>query len=205
MDTVVVDSDTPEPNLIVDNIVEARTGERNGSSSQVDTPDMPIRFPEKKRLHWAGKTCAFNRLGKFYLNSYIASRPRPINDGWESCRCLSTSPKVSRVLNYILFTAFPSSLCRFGSRYHLRRKLVISSTTFLPLIWKLLPFSGSRHLFPRRLKRRVVSGAPASIRVNLWDPSSRKQTRQPRSYRRSYSKRMRKQHRFRGSQLWLSY
>lgn len=25
--------------------------------SQDDTPDVPIRFEEKKRLHWAGKAC----------------------------------------------------------------------------------------------------------------------------------------------------
>jgi hypothetical protein len=24
---------------------------------QTDTPDTPIRFAEKKRLHWTGKTC----------------------------------------------------------------------------------------------------------------------------------------------------
>ena len=27
------------------------------AKSQVDTPDVPLRFVEKKRLHWAGKTC----------------------------------------------------------------------------------------------------------------------------------------------------
>jgi len=31
---------------------------RTGSDlSHVDTPDVPIRFSEKKRLDWAGKTC----------------------------------------------------------------------------------------------------------------------------------------------------
>ena len=25
--------------------------------SQDDTPDVPLRFVEKKRLHWTGKTC----------------------------------------------------------------------------------------------------------------------------------------------------
>lgn len=51
----------------------------------------------------------------------------------------------------------------------------------------------------------MVFGPSASIRVNLRDPSSRKQTCNSRSYRRSHSKRMRKQCRFRGSQLRLSY
>ena len=56
--------DTPEPNFMVDidNIAETRTGETNGPLSQVDTPDVPVRFSEKKRLHWAGKTCEFNQL-----------------------------------------------------------------------------------------------------------------------------------------------
>ena len=53
-------SGTPEPNSTVDNIVETRTGELNGLSSQVDTPDVPVRFLEKKRLYWTGKTCALN-------------------------------------------------------------------------------------------------------------------------------------------------
>jgi tRNA-dihydrouridine synthase 3 len=57
-------SDTPEPNFIVDidNIAETRTRETNGPLSQVDTPDVPVRFSEKKRLHWAGKTCELNQL-----------------------------------------------------------------------------------------------------------------------------------------------
>jgi len=29
--------------------------------SQIDTPDAPIRFAEKKRLHWSGKTCKWFR------------------------------------------------------------------------------------------------------------------------------------------------
>ncbi|KAH7911450.1 hypothetical protein BJ138DRAFT_1179548 [Hygrophoropsis aurantiaca] len=33
--------------------ITARTG---ASSSQAETPDVPTRFSEKKRLHWAGKT-----------------------------------------------------------------------------------------------------------------------------------------------------
>ena len=59
-DTVAARSDIPEPNPTVDDIVETLTGELNGPSSQVDTPDVPLRFLEKKKLHWTGKTCAFN-------------------------------------------------------------------------------------------------------------------------------------------------
>ncbi|KAG6856330.1 hypothetical protein H0H87_005531 [Tephrocybe sp. NHM501043] len=39
----------------VEAILEKRTGEAP-TSSTVETPDVPIRFPEKKRLHWSGKT-----------------------------------------------------------------------------------------------------------------------------------------------------
>jgi tRNA-dihydrouridine synthase 3 len=28
-----------------------------GDNHQNDLPDVPIRFKEKKRLHWTGKTC----------------------------------------------------------------------------------------------------------------------------------------------------
>ena len=51
----------------------------------------------------------------------------------------------------------------------------------------------------------MVSGASASIWVDVRNPSSRKQTRKSRPYCRSHSKRMRRQCRFRGSQLRLSY
>ena len=60
MNIVAAGSDTQEPNSMVDNIVKARTGEPNGSLSQVDTPDVPVRFWEKKKLYWTGKTCALN-------------------------------------------------------------------------------------------------------------------------------------------------
>ena len=70
---------------------------------------------------------------------------------------------------------------------------------------EILPFSGSCHFFSCWLKRRMVFGSSASIRVNLRNPSSRKQTCKSCAYRRSHSERMRKQCRFRGSQLRLSY
>ena len=57
---VAADSDTPETNSTVDNIVETRTGELSAPLSQVDTPDVLVRFREKKKLHWTGKTCALN-------------------------------------------------------------------------------------------------------------------------------------------------
>ena len=45
------------PKPTVDEIIEKRTGDAVTPTSQVDTPDVRVRFPEKKRLHWKGKTC----------------------------------------------------------------------------------------------------------------------------------------------------
>lgn len=44
-----------------DDTIAQRTGETS-SSAQVDTPDVSTRFNEKKRLHWAGKTCMYAAL-----------------------------------------------------------------------------------------------------------------------------------------------
>jgi len=44
------------PQPTVGQVVEKRTADL---SSQQDTPDARVRFPEKKRLHWAGKTCIY--------------------------------------------------------------------------------------------------------------------------------------------------
>jgi len=49
MDVLMSDTNTSE-------LVSRRTG--GDTSSQNDTPDVPMRFAEKKRLNWAGKTCA---------------------------------------------------------------------------------------------------------------------------------------------------
>ncbi|KDQ32978.1 hypothetical protein PLEOSDRAFT_1060663 [Pleurotus ostreatus PC15] len=42
------------PSTAIETIAE-RTGE-TATVTQVDTPDVPMRFNEKKRLHWSGKT-----------------------------------------------------------------------------------------------------------------------------------------------------
>jgi tRNA-dihydrouridine synthase 3 len=45
----------PEQNLEATNaLIEKRTAQ---SPFQTDTSEVPLRFSEKKRLHWAGKTC----------------------------------------------------------------------------------------------------------------------------------------------------
>ena len=48
--------------------------------SQDDTPDVPIRFAEKKRLHWKGKTCKSS--ASVLLCSYLLDefRSRSIDD-----------------------------------------------------------------------------------------------------------------------------
>ena len=37
------------------------TSRKDAHMSQTDTPDVPMRFVEKKRLHWSGKTCKWFR------------------------------------------------------------------------------------------------------------------------------------------------
>jgi len=39
----------------VDSLVEKRTGD--SGAAQIDTPDAKVRFSEKRRLNWKGKTC----------------------------------------------------------------------------------------------------------------------------------------------------
>jgi tRNA-dihydrouridine synthase 3 len=43
------------PKIHSTNIVDEHLGDP--PATQVDTPDVPFRFSEKKRLHWSGKTC----------------------------------------------------------------------------------------------------------------------------------------------------
>lgn len=54
VEDVVQPMDTTSDTVSTIDIVSKRTA---NISSQKDTPDVPIRFPEKKRLDWAGKTC----------------------------------------------------------------------------------------------------------------------------------------------------
>jgi tRNA-dihydrouridine synthase 3 len=51
-----MDSMDVMPNTNTSELVNQRTGDN--TSLQNDTPDVPVRFAEKKRLNWAGKTCA---------------------------------------------------------------------------------------------------------------------------------------------------
>ncbi|KAJ2922913.1 hypothetical protein H1R20_g14189, partial [Candolleomyces eurysporus] len=41
---------------VVEETVSKRTGEANGMDAAKDTPDVPMRFSEKKRLNWKGKS-----------------------------------------------------------------------------------------------------------------------------------------------------
>jgi len=57
----------PELELMAEPVVQ-KIAQRTGDvASQVDSPDVPVRFSEKKRLHWAGKTC---RLGFLLCSIY---------------------------------------------------------------------------------------------------------------------------------------
>ncbi|TEB32625.1 zinc finger dihydrouridine synthase [Coprinellus micaceus] len=46
---------TGEAKMEVDETLEKRTGDQNLEAAE-DTPDVPVRFSEKKRLNWKGKT-----------------------------------------------------------------------------------------------------------------------------------------------------
>ncbi len=51
-------ADANEISVVNSGTVSEKVMQRTGdSSSQADTPDVPVRFSEKKRLNWAGKTC----------------------------------------------------------------------------------------------------------------------------------------------------
>ena len=40
----------------------ANDGGDDGAEADIDTPDVPLRASEKKRLHWKGLTCASSRV-----------------------------------------------------------------------------------------------------------------------------------------------
>ena len=65
-----VDLDAQQPQSekpTVEEIIETRTGTDVAMSAQ-DAPDVPMRFADKRRLHWAGKTCMCNDLN-FHLEA----------------------------------------------------------------------------------------------------------------------------------------
>ena len=64
---VDLDAQQPQPEKpTVEEIIETRTGTE--AMSAQDSPDVSIRFAEKRRLHWAGKTCMCNVLN-FHLEA----------------------------------------------------------------------------------------------------------------------------------------
>jgi tRNA-dihydrouridine synthase 3 len=64
---VDVDAQQQSEKHTVEEIIETRTGTDEVMSAQ-DSPDVSIRFAEKKRLHWAEKTCMCAVLN-FYLEA----------------------------------------------------------------------------------------------------------------------------------------
>ena len=52
----------------VDSLVEKRTGD--SGAAQIDTPDAKVRFSEKRRLNWKGKTCT-----SWFSSVHISSPP----------------------------------------------------------------------------------------------------------------------------------
>lgn len=56
----------PAPEQTQTELVEKRTGDTLPLTSQADSTDARVRFSEKKRLHWKGKTCTSISLFHFF-------------------------------------------------------------------------------------------------------------------------------------------
>lgn len=63
--------------------VEGATSTETSAAAQEDTPDVPVRFAEKKRLHWKGKTCECVRRQQLGLISNVHTRSGTTHHGWQ--------------------------------------------------------------------------------------------------------------------------
>jgi tRNA-dihydrouridine synthase 3 len=54
-------SEIQKPQETTEELIQKRMG-TVWANGQTDSPDTPLRFSEKKRLHWAGKTCRLHKL-----------------------------------------------------------------------------------------------------------------------------------------------
>lgn len=82
-DAVVAPDTAPQLTEEGPAIANTDAGQHPAKVEQDDTPDVPMRFSEKKRLHWSGKTCAYlakaHRLG---LTTLQISRLSPPLETW---------------------------------------------------------------------------------------------------------------------------
>ena len=53
--------------------------------AQADLPDVPLRFQEKKRLHWSDKTCKWSHSVSLLDKRSLPSRFRTLDYSRESC------------------------------------------------------------------------------------------------------------------------
>jgi tRNA-dihydrouridine synthase 3 len=71
---IVVDEPEQDPEPMEQEMPapKVESAERNSvvevNHAQDDTPDVPFRAGEKKRLHWEGKTCAFYSTYPFVIS-----------------------------------------------------------------------------------------------------------------------------------------
>jgi len=113
-----VDLDAQQPQSekpTVEEIIETRTGTDDVMSAQ-DSPDVSIRFAEKKRLNWAGKTCMCTVM-KFYLEAGSAFGRvflAPLTTVGNLVSRYWISAVITRMTRRTLFTAFPSTLHTSG-------------------------------------------------------------------------------------------
>jgi hypothetical protein len=149
----------------------------NGAEAAQDTPDVPLRPSERKRLHWNGLTCGCPLCNKrHFVKCYRRSRSS------DHCRQsgAQTITFEDRKSDYKIkpFRQLCVSLgaditCGESKRLLLTRAYVSS-----PLR------SGSRNILPPRLKRRVVSRPSSPVRTNFRRPTSREQTSDNGTHRR---------------------
>jgi tRNA-dihydrouridine synthase 3 len=81
----------PPPSATLGPVPEKLSSE--AATSQVDTPDVPIRFQEKKRLNWSNKTCMHMSWPPWVLQLILLTDLAPLTTVGNLVRCLLSTMK----------------------------------------------------------------------------------------------------------------
>ena len=130
----------------------ATTPSQPFDESQNDSPDVPLRPIEKKRLHWEGKTCAFHFrfyviLLEGYRYNYYADLAPLTTVGNLVCHLSRPLPSHLELLT-LISPALPPSLHNIWRRHYLRR-------------------NGACPLLPQLLQRGMVPRPASPLRTNF--------------------------------------